>query len=336
MIRQANGPVVVVSRPDPIGTLLAHRGDSPQTIARDAAELLLDEGGLDVVTWDGAPSTLDAIADRFFDYWQEEEWVSSEPMASQAPGLRATLRSLARALYSEGHIAIWGEPGIGRMWLAALAHRVLFPHRPLDFGVNEPGETQLWRWFGRRRVLECKPDAAFAGLFFRGQGTTSIMRDVELLDFGLQARIARSLMEGEYRLMDGESDAGFGFPIEGRVIATFGGPPDELFQQGKLHPNLYQDVFSHWVFVPPLRKRREDIPFIVKRIIADAHREAGEGILLPEVSEEVMDDLREREWPGNVAELKFVVENALAVAGGGKITRGTLRSWRGPLGVVTP
>lgn len=143
----------------------------------------------------------------------------------------------------------------------------------------------------------------------------------ELADLPLptQAKLLRTLESGEYRPVGSAQTRQASF----RILASVSGDPEELTRAGRLRLDLLHRLGAVRFYLPPLRQRREDIPLLVnefsRRFTAQAGREP------VSVAPDAERLLVAHDWPGNVRQLRHVIEAALAIADGGEVTLGHIQ-----------
>jgi transcriptional regulator with PAS, ATPase and Fis domain len=124
----------------------------------------------------------------------------------------------------------------------------------------------------------------------------------------LQARFLRVLQEREYRPLGSTRVVKADF----RLVAATNRPVAEALRSGALRQDLYYRLNTFQIEIPPLRERREDIPALVKRFVAQFSER--HGVMSPSVSPEALERLHAYHWPGNIRELQNTVEYAVILA----------------------
>jgi DNA-binding NtrC family response regulator len=141
------------------------------------------------------------------------------------------------------------------------------------------------------------------GLFEAAHGGTLLLDELEAISHPMQVRLLRVLEQGQVQRIGGRDL----IPVDVRIVAATNESLEVLVEQGRLREDLYYRLNVVPVRLPPLRERLEDIPLLVGFFL---HRcaEANPGMPRRTVSPEAMRVLREYSWPGNVCELKNLVE----------------------------
>lgn len=121
----------------------------------------------------------------------------------------------------------------------------------------------------------------------------------------LQSKLLRVLQEGYIRPVGSNKT----ISVDIRIIATLNEDPQKLMQEGRLRKDFYYRLSVIRIDIPPLRQRKEDIPLFIKFFIDHYNK-----ILYKNtagVDEEVLNEFLEYDWPGNIRELKNVIESAM-------------------------
>jgi len=218
------------------------------------------------------------------------------PLESSA-SLRRMLRLATAAASVDAPVLIAGETGTGRKLLARWIHehgaRASRPFIVVDCAAV-PAETLAKELFGS------DPDKP-GGALESATGGSLLLDDVAELPHAAQLRLLR-LLEG-------------GAPA--RVLATCTGDPKLLVEAGTLRDDLLYRLQVIAIHMPPLRKRKDDIPVIAYESMNASARRLGRDVT--RISQQAMRRLREYSWPGNLRELDNVVERAVALARGNTI-----------------
>jgi len=205
-------------------------------------------------------------------------------------------------------VLITGEPGTGRSLLAKSIHaasgrsgRIFF----LDAaGVDAPSICGMLFGAARKDSSESRPQEGSAGVEECLDGTL-VLKNIHVLDDETQKRLVRLIEEKTYIPMDG------GAPRRAsvRVIAVSGLELAQVVQGGQFRRDLSEKLQDHHVELPPLRERREDIPFLLNHFTElYASRR---GVQKPPVPAQLISRLMGYEFPGNVKELELLVMHSL-------------------------
>ena len=229
---------------------------------------------------------------------QDTLWVG-ESAGSQ--WVRNRLWEVARTGLS---VLILGEPGTGRRLSARLVH-----------GVSRSPEAPFVRVDGGRLHAAQAEGVLFGdaepGASAQAEGGTLFLEEIEVLPRVLQERMLQALTSG--------SSAGFDVPelVDVRVVAGTDRDLGKRARAGRFCPELFFRLALVPVRLSPLRKRRRDIPLLVDYFLEQIAARLGQRP--PVMSREALVELLTYEWPGNVWELKRVLERVVVAVGEGEI-----------------
>ncbi|MEA4826025.1 MAG: sigma 54-interacting transcriptional regulator, partial [Clostridium sp.] len=123
----------------------------------------------------------------------------------------------------------------------------------------------------------------------------------------LQAKLLRVLQEKEVHRIGGKRTIN----IDVRVISATNRDLKEMVKEGKFREDLYYRLNVLTLEIPPLRKRPKDIPLLVKELVDEFYKETG---LYRKIGEDVIEAFLNYDWPGNIRELKNVLEKICVIA----------------------
>ena len=210
-------------------------------------------------------------------------------------------------------VLILGETGTGKELVAREIHtRSTRKDRPL-VKVNctvLPSELIESELFGHEKGAFTGATARQIGRFELADGGTIFLDEVGDLPLRLQPRLLRVLQEGEFeRLGSGKT-----IKVDVRVIAATNRNLAEAMQRGRFRHDLYYRLNVYPITLPPLRERRGDIELLAEAFLQEASRRLGR--LYDPISDEVLESLKRHDWPGNIRELKNVIDRAAVVSTG--------------------
>ena len=213
-------------------------------------------------------------------------------------------------------VLIAGESGTGKELIARAIHfgsgQQDGPFVPVNCAAL-PGELAESLLFGYVKGAFTGANADREGHFEVAHGGTLFLDEISEMPNGLQAKLLRVLEDGQVWRVGARE----GRKVEVRVIAATNANLQQRLQEGNFRQDLYFRLAHFTVEVPPLRERRKDIPplarHFLKLLAVEMRREP------PLLSEAVLERLREYDYPGNVRELKNIIERALIESNGGEI-----------------
>jgi len=228
----------------------------------------------------------------------------------QSVAMRRIFGLLERIAPTMATVLLTGETGTGKDVLARSVHQAS-PRANAPFEVVDCGavthtliESEL---FGHERGAFTGAVAARAGAFERAHGGTIFLDEVGELPLELQPKLLRVLEAREFRRVGGNKTQTADVRV---VAATTRDLPREV-ERGKFREDLYFRLAVVPIPVPPLRARPEDIPILARKILDAA---AGDGLPPLRIPDDTLVALRAHDWPGNVREMRNVLERAAYLA----------------------
>ncbi|PIE31861.1 sigma-54-dependent Fis family transcriptional regulator [candidate division KSB3 bacterium] len=234
----------------------------------------------------------------------------SPKMITQNPVMRELCQKAQKLGATDLPVLIAGENGTGKEILADLIHLgssrsirkmlkincAAFPETLLD---NE--------LFGHEKGSYTGANSTFKGVFERADRSSLFLDEIGDMPLTIQAKILRTLQNREIRRLGGDRT----ITVDVRFIAATNKHLPELIERNLFRRDLFYRLNTAILQIPPLRKRKEDIPVLVEHFLAEyAH---ANGVLLKSVSEIVLERFLDYDWPGNVRELKNTVNYAIAL-----------------------
>ncbi|MFQ6110456.1 MAG: sigma-54-dependent transcriptional regulator [Nitrospinota bacterium] len=205
-------------------------------------------------------------------------------------------------------VIIQGETGTGKELVARYIHN-RSPRRKkafigVDCGAVAEGvlESQL---FGHERGAFTGADAKTEGILSVANGGTILLDEVTNLTPNMQRKFLRVLEEKEFLPVGGKRAV----KMDVRILAACNGDLEDQVKRGDFRKDLYHRLNEFSIVVPPLRERKEDIPFLADKFRRETNRELGKKVR--GFSEGALDLLLKLDYPGNVRELKNVVRRAM-------------------------
>ncbi len=228
--------------------------------------------------------------------------------------------ALSYVLFRVGQVAptdatvlVLGETGTGKGMVANAIHGLSSrKDRPM-ITVNcaaLPANLIESELFGREKGAFTGAHARQAGRFEVADGGTIFLDEIGELPLELQAKLLRVLQEGEFERLGSSKTV----KVDVRVIASTSRELREEVRAGRFREDLYYRLNVFPVSIPPLRKRAEDIPELVRFFVDKYSRRIGKRIeSIPKAAMKVLEGYS---WPGNVRELEHVVERAVITTEG--------------------
>ena len=228
-------------------------------------------------------------------------------LIGQSPAMSALAAGLRQAAGTDVTVFIQGESGTGKELVARAVHRLGARHAAAFVAVNIgalPEGLSESELFGYEKGAFTGAARQKPGWFEMAHGGTLFLDEVGEMLVKTQVDLLRVLEQRELRRLGGERL----IPVDVRVIAATHQPVEDLVAQGRLREDLYYRLNVLPLRVPPLRERRTDVPLLVGHFLDWAsakHRQRG---VPKHVSGEAMKVLCDYSWPGNVRQLKNLIE----------------------------
>ena len=226
-------------------------------------------------------------------------------------GVRATLKRVAA---TGSRVLIMGPAGVGKEVAARLLHgwsnRAQAPFVIVSAARMTPerGEEEL---FG----VEESGDLVRPGLLEQAHGGTLFLDEIADMPVATQARILRVLTDQSFSRIGGTRIV----KVDVRVVSATSRDLTHEIAEGRFREDLYYRLNVVPVLIPALSERREDIPALVEHFMA--HYAADRRVPTPEIAADAMVALQSYDWPGNVRQLRNVVERTIILAPGDRIGR---------------
>lgn len=235
------------------------------------------------------------------------------PLLGRSAAFNKVVGLVERVAPSEATVLLLGESGTGKELIASAVHEASLrsggPFVPVECsGLTETlFESEL---FGHEKGAFTGAVSRKVGLVEAARGGTLFLDEIGDVPLSLQVKLLRLLETGTYRRVGGIEAQKADFRL---VCATHRGLKD-MVDKGDFRQDLYYRLNTFPIELPPLRQRLEDLPLLIDALL---HRFAPEREI--KVSREAMGCLRAYPFPGNIRELRNMIERALLLADGDTI-----------------
>ena len=240
------------------------------------------------------------------------------PDTSTASELGKRVAQLAAA---DNPVLIAGERGVGKETTARSIHQAGVRKNKPFIGIecrSLPGQLGRQELFGYVPGAVSGGAQGHKGALFRAKGGSLYCYDVAALALDVQADFARAIGDAEAAPIGAEGP----LKIDTRLIASIVGSAEEAFNEGRLHSDLYYALRAGLVEIEPLRERPNDIARLAQHFLNEfRERHNRPGV---EMSNEFKHILLKCAWPGNVSQLRSVIEHAILMSVGDELKPGDL------------
>ena len=212
---------------------------------------------------------------------------------------------------TSGRVLITGESGTGKELVARAIHRASNRRDMLMIKVNcaaIPHGLMESELFGHEKGAFTGAVKTRIGMFERANGGTLFLDEIGELDMDLQAKLLRVLQSGEYTRVGGEKT----LTTDVRLIAATNRDLRDRITAGEFREDLYYRLNVVTIHTPPLRERVSDIPVLARRFLEEACEEHSLGQRT--LGDGAISDLQAWHWPGNIRELKNLIERIAILA----------------------
>jgi DNA-binding NtrC family response regulator len=228
-----------------------------------------------------------------------------------SPQVQQMLSLVEQVAPTKSNVLILGESGTGKSLVAELIHKNS-PRRDGPFiSINCAAipETLLEaELFGYKKGAFTGAVADKKGLIELANGGTLFLDEIGDLPLGLQAKLLKFLETYEFiPLGDVQKKK-----VDIRLISATNKNLEELIEEGKFREDLYYRLSVIEIKIPPLRERKEDIPVLVYYFLEQASKQHNKKI--KGITNEALSYLLNYDWPGNIRELRNVIERAVILA----------------------
>jgi DNA-binding NtrC family response regulator len=234
-------------------------------------------------------------------------------MVGSSKKMQEVFRLIEMVAPSTASVLITGESGTGKELVARSIHN-LSPRRSKPFvaiNCSAIPETLIEsEIFGHEKGAFTGALERRAGCFELAEEGTLLLDEIGEMPVNTQAKLLRVLEDHKLRRLGSKVET----PVDVRVLAATNKRPEEAVAKGELRNDLYYRLNVFNIALPSLREHKEDLPELVDALLADMNRKHSRDV--GAVSEEVMKHFQTYQWPGNIRELRNVLERAVIVCEG--------------------
>jgi len=229
-------------------------------------------------------------------------------MVGSAPAFKALKSNLDKVTRSNGRVMLTGHGGCGKELAARYIHahsdRAEAPFVTVNSAAIQPEHTEEVLFGRERSDRSIEP-----GLLEQANGGVIYFDEVAEMPLGTQAKILRVLVDQKFQRVGGASLV----QVDLRVISSTTRDLQAEIAAGRFREELFHRLNVVPMPVPSLGERREDIPLLADHFIEELNQ--SQGLPMRRLSEDAVALLQTMEWPGNVRQLKNVIERVLILGG---------------------
>lgn len=252
----------------------------------------------------------------------QEKFAFGKNMIGSSPELKHVFSLIEKAVKSNINVSVSGETGTGKEEVAKAIHynsdRKKMPFVAVNMAAI-PSELIESELFGYEKGAFTGANARRIGKFEEADGGTLFLDEIAELNLGLQSKILRALQEREFVRLGGNQKVKVNIRL---VTATHRDLLNEV-KEGRFREDLFYRIMGLPVELPPLRQRGNDILLLAKHFTDGFTRANGLKALV--ISASAKEKLLKHAYPGNIRELKAVVELACVMSNGEEIAADDIR-----------
>lgn len=239
---------------------------------------------------------------------RKAQYESGDYIIGNSPAMKAVFDHAQRAAAASASVLITGETGTGKEVLAkAIKNMGPRAQKPLIAENCAAIQSNLLEseLFGYEKGAFTGAEKRKPGLMEVADGGILFLDEISSMPMDMQAKLLRALEDRSFRRVGGDHT----IRVDVQVIAASNRDLKALMREGKFRDDLYYRLKVVDLHLPPLRERRDDIPSLVGLFVRTLNLQMGQNIT--DVTPRAMQALIEHDWPGNIRELRNVIERAI-------------------------
>jgi len=247
--------------------------------------------------------------------------------------MQEVMRIIEMAAPSSASVLITGETGSGKEIVARTIHK-LSPRAAGPFvAINcsaIPETLMESEIFGHERGAFTGAAERRVGYFELADGGTLLLDEIGEMPAPTQAKLLRVLEDRKVRRLGSKTET----PVDVRVLAATNKDPEQAVASGGLRQDLFFRLNVFHIHLPPLREHKEDIPLLAEHILRDVNAKHQKNVR--GIGAEVLDIFMSHTWPGNIRELRNVLERAAIMSEKELVSRSSLPGEFGKVAAKSP
>jgi formate hydrogenlyase transcriptional activator len=248
---------------------------------------------------------------------EAREWLNGTRVVGRSAALRRVLEKIEQVAPTDSTVLLLGETGTGKELFATQIHELGARHNRTMVRVNcaaIPAALIESELFGREKGAFTGALARQVGRFELADRSTIFLDEIGDLPADVQVKLLRVLEERQIERLGSPRP----ISVDTRIIAATNRDLEKRLSEGRFREDLYYRLNVFPIHVPPLRDRVEDIPLLVWRFVEEFSKSLGRRI--DAIDSESLAALQQYAWPGNIRELRNVVERAMIGATSRRLT----------------
>ncbi len=234
-----------------------------------------------------------------------------EEIIGNSSKINEALSQAEQVAKTDSTVLILGETGTGKELLARAIHRMSTRKDRTMIKVNcaaLPPSLIEGELFGREKGAYTGALTQEAGRFELADGSTIFLDEISELPLELQSKLLRVLQDGQFERLGSAKT----LSVDVRIVAATNRDVTQMVRDGKFREDLYYRLNVFPITMPPLRERMDDIPALVWAFVKEFETTMAKRI--ESISRKSMQALQRYPWPGNIRELRNVIEQAMIIS----------------------
>jgi len=251
------------------------------------------------------------------DVFQEAGNSIENYLVTVSPEMSKVMELIKQVSDSKSTIILYGETGTGKELVAQALHKLSERKDNPFIKVNCAAIPDLLlesELFGYEKGAFTGATSQKPGRFELANGGSIFLDEIGDISLSMQAKLLRVLQQKEYERLGGIKT----IKTDVRIIAATNKDLEDLVEKGSFREDLFYRLNVVPIYLPPLRRRKEDIPILVKHFLVRSSYISGKP--RKEITVEVMEKLINYHWPGNIRELENIIERCVVVTPGNLIS----------------
>jgi formate hydrogenlyase transcriptional activator len=254
-----------------------------------------------------------------------------DEIVGRSEALKKVLQEVEQVAGTDAVVLITGETGTGKELIARAIHNLSRRGDQLMVKVDcaaLPASIVESELFGREKGAYTGALTKQIGRFEMADSSTLFLDEIGELPLELQAKLLRVLQDGEFERLGSPKT----IHVDVRVIAATHRDLEEKIKNGTFREDLYYRLNVFPIHVPPLRERPEDIPMLAWAFVKEFERKMAKKTTL--IPRKTIDTLQRHSWPGNIRELRNVIEHAVIISSSERLNVQMPKTFKVPSGTL--
>ncbi len=229
-------------------------------------------------------------------------------IVGESAAIRSVLKKTEQVAHTDSTVLILGETGTGKELIARTIHEMSSRNKKMMVKTNcaaLPATLIESELFGREKGAYTGALAKEIGRFELADQSTIFLDEVGEIPLEVQSKLLRVLQDGQFERLGSSKTV----HVNVRVIAATNRDLEAMVKDGRFREDLYYRLNVFPIRIPPLRERAEDIPALVRHILEELCKQMGRNI--EGIQARTMQSFQRYSWPGNIRELRNVIERNL-------------------------